>query len=323
VRLILTPSDVLNAGHTLAVAATGLRDAVTAVADLTPRLHDTLHRAGRLLDDLERRGPHVEAVVAEAAAAVPPLVAAAPAVPDVVDDVAAVTTRLRAAADDPRTREIATLLIGLDAASTTRRLAAGGRLLDGADALRDGLTTAGNLFERLTSELANRRGRRVGEFLDRLDVDSVVRRSATAGRLLDRTDVPAVVARTTTAGVVVEALVELLTPARRDALGAVLDRLAALASDDRLLQDVRTLVDRTLGVLTADRAQRLAALLDESDRLVAGLHDGELPSRHELKQIPPDLRAMLELLDDLHQVVTGMPGARRAQERGADPHPRL
>jgi hypothetical protein len=243
VRLIPTPSDVLNAGHALAASAAAVRDAVTAVADLAPRLHDALDRAGRLLD--------------------------------------------------------------------------------GADALRDGLATAGDLLERLTGEAATRRGSRVGELVDRLDVDAVVRRSSTAGQLLDRTDVNAVVARTATAGQVVEALAELLTPARRDVFSAVLDRLSALASDDRLLHDLRTLVERALGVLTPDRAQRLAALLDESERLVTGLRDGDLPSRHDLKQVPPDLRATLELLDDLHQVVTGMPGARRAQERGADPHPRL
>jgi hypothetical protein len=154
------------------VAATGLRDAVTAVADLTPRLHDTLHQARRLLDDLEpssRRPPQRS----RRSSPHPPCRTSSTTLPR--------SPRLRAAADDPRTREIATLLIGLEAASTTRRLAAGGRLLDGADALRDGLATAGNLFERLTSEFANRRRRRVGEFLDRLDMDSVVRRSATAG----------------------------------------------------------------------------------------------------------------------------------------------
>lgn len=30
---------------------------------------------------------------------------------------------------------------------------------------------------------------------------------------------------------------------------------------------------------------------------------------------------MLELLDELHQVVTGLPGAQRARQRGAESHP--
>jgi hypothetical protein len=39
--------------------------------------------------------------------------------------------------------------------------------------------------------------------------------------------------------------------------------------------------------------------------------------------MPRDIHAMLELIDDLHQVVTGVPGAQRARDRGADTHPRL
>ncbi len=320
---IITPSDVVSAARALSAAATSVGAAVTALADLAPRLQDTLDRAARLLDDVERQRPQVEDLAADVGTAIPSIATAAPAVPGLVDDAVAVTAALRAAVDEPSAREIATLLAQLDAASATRRLTAAGHLLDGADALRDGLATAGELLESLNSDAVTRRGQRAGDLLDRTDVDAVVRRSATAGQLLDRTDVDAVVARTVAAGDVVEGLAELLTPARRRGLGDVLDRLAQLAADDQLLDDVRRLVQRTLIVLTAERTQRLAALLDHSQRLISGLENGDLPSAQELKQMPPDLRAMLELLDELHQVVTGMPGARRAQDRGADPHPRL
>ncbi len=320
---IITPSDVVSAVRALSAAATSVGAAVTALADLAPRLQDTLDRAARLLDDVERQRPQVEDLAADVGTAIPSIATAAPAVPRLVDDAVAVTAALRAAVDEPSAREIATLLAQLDAASATRRLTAAGHLLDGADALRDGLATAGELLESLNSDAVTRRGQRAGDLLDRTDVDAVVRRSATAGQLLDRTDVDAVVARTVAAGDVVEGLAELLTPARRRGLGDVLDRLAQLAADDQLLDDVRRLVQRTLIVLTAERTQRLAALLDHSQRLISGLENGDLPSAQELKQMPADLRAMLQLLDELHQVVTGMPGARRAQDRGADPHPRL
>jgi ABC-type transporter Mla subunit MlaD len=320
---VITPSDVVSAARALSTAASSLGAAVTALADVAPRLQDTLDRAARLLDDLERLRPQVEDLAAEVGTAIPPIATAARAVPGLVDDAVAVTAALRAAVDDSRAREIGTLLAQLDASTTTRRLAAAGHLLDGGDALRNGLATTGELLERLNSDAVTHRAQRVGELIDRLDVDAVVRRSATAGQLLDRTDVDAVVARTVMAGDVLEGLAELLTPERRRSLGDVLDRIAQLAADDQLLDDVRTLVQRTRTVLTAERTQRLAALLDNSQRLISGLENGDLPSAHELKQMPPDLRAMLELLDELHQVVTGMPGARRAQDRGADPHPRL
>ena len=39
--------------------------------------------------------------------------------------------------------------------------------------------------------------------------------------------------------------------------------------------------------------------------------------------MPTDLHALLELMDDLHQVVSGLPGAGRARDRGDDPHPQV
>jgi ABC-type transporter Mla subunit MlaD len=322
-RLVITPSDVLAAARALAAAASGLAAAVSALTELTPRLHDTVDRAGRLLEDLERRRPQVDELVAEFAAAVPPLATTAPSIPALVDDAAAVAAALRAAADDPRARDLVTLLVQLGAPNTVRRLATAGQLLDHSDELRDALTSAREALRRLDSDLAARRGDHVGQLIDRLDVDAVVLRSATAGQLLDRTDVDAVVARTITAGDVVEALADLLAPERRHRLGDLVDRITELTADEQLIDGVRTLVQRALVVLTPERTERLAALLDHSERLISGLEDGRLPSSEDLKQVPPDLRAALELLDELHQVVTGMPGARRAQERGADPHPRL
>ena len=59
-----------------------------------------------------------------------------------------------------------------------------------------------------------------------------------------------------------------------------------------------------------------------SNSRASGLRDGDLPSARALSQIHPDLHALLELLDQVHQVVTGLPGAGRARERGDDPHPR-
>jgi hypothetical protein len=95
---------------------------------------------------------------------------------------------------------------------------------------------------------------------------------------------------------------------------------------DRGLSDGRadalgTLLDRAGVLLTEDRTAALSALVDQAPRLLRGLESGELPSNHQLGQLPPDLHAMLEVLDDLHRVVSGMPGAGLARDRGADPHP--
>ncbi len=39
--------------------------------------------------------------------------------------------------------------------------------------------------------------------------------------------------------------------------------------------------------------------------------------------MPPDLHALLELLNEINQVVTGLPGASRARDRGDDRHPQV
>lgn len=96
---------------------------------------------------------------------------------------------------------------------------------------------------------------------------------------------------------------ELLTAERVTETGALLDRLAVLIS--------------------AQRAEHISALVDQAPRLVGALRAGDVPTSRELRQIAPDLHAALELIDELHQVVTGMPGAGRARERGAEPHPQV
>jgi hypothetical protein len=83
------------------------------------------------------------------------------------------------------------------------------------------------------------------------------------------------------------------------------------------------LLKRLDALLSPERIHALSALTDQIPRLVNALHSGGLPTSGELRQLAPDIHAMLELIDEVHQVVTGMPGAQLARRRGADPHPQL
>jgi hypothetical protein len=76
-------------------------------------------------------------------------------------------------------------------------------------------------------------------------------------------------------------------------------------------------------LLTEDRMRDLAALADQIPRLLRGLESGTLPTTADLGRVPTDLHALLELIDDLHQVVSGLPGAGRARDRGDAPHPQV
>jgi hypothetical protein len=99
----------------------------------------------------------------------------------------------------------------------------------------------------------------------------------------------------------------------------LIDRLDSLLTPERV-ESAQALLDRLPVLFAAERTLALAALADQSGRLVDAVEAGDLPVSRELRQMPRDIHAMLELIDDLHQVVTGVPGADRARARG-DVHP--
>ncbi len=114
----------------------------------------------------------------------------------------------------------------------------------------------------------------------------------------------------------------LLTPQRTAAVAILLDQLPAALSQQPNTS-VHALLERLDTLLSPERIHALSALTDQIPRLVNALHSGALPTSGELRQLAPDIHAMLELIDEVHQVVTGMPGAQLARRRGADPHPQL
>ena len=67
---------------------------------------------------------------------------------------------------------------------------------------------------------------------------------------------------------------------------------------------------------TATRAaialiDRLPALLDSVDQEV-------LPLAQQLKDVGPDLHAVLGLVEELHTLISGVPGAKRLLRRAGD-----
>jgi pimeloyl-ACP methyl ester carboxylesterase len=114
----------------------------------------------------------------------------------------------------------------------------------------------------------------------------------------------------------------LLTPQRAAAVGSLLDQLPRILSQQRT-GPVEALLERLAALLSPERTDALSALADQTPRLVNALQRDGLPTTGELRQLAPDIHAMLELIDDLHQVVTGMPGAARARDRGDEPHPQV
>lgn len=114
----------------------------------------------------------------------------------------------------------------------------------------------------------------------------------------------------------------LLTPQRTAAVASLLDSLPAALSQQRT-DPVPALLERLTTLLTPERTDALSALADQMPRLVATLQSDGLPTARELRQLSPDLHAMLELIDEIHQIATGLPGSKRARKRGADQHPQI
>ena len=114
----------------------------------------------------------------------------------------------------------------------------------------------------------------------------------------------------------------MLTPQRAEAVGSLLDQVEVILTPERT-ESVQILLDRVVTLFSPERIAALTTLADQMPRLVRAIEADELPTSRELRQLAPDLHAILELMDKLYQVVSGIPGAQRARERGAHPHPQV
>ena len=284
------PQHVLDAARALTHAVQALGSALTQAQAAMPRIEELVGRGNRLLQRADAAAPRIK-----------PLLQAALQARELVNRLDSTLTRQRteavgAALDALSTRPdvVPHALDQLDSLSTSTRWKRLGQLVDrllGDD--HDQIDHLSALLDRLENLLADDRVSRLLGRLDALLTDDNVERLS---GLLSA-------ARPDATARVLQRLDETLTHSRAAALQAVLEQLPVLFS--------------------AERTANLAALADQAPRLVNALNSGDLPTSSELRQVPPDLHAMLELIDDLHQVVSGMPGATRARDRGNDPHPQV
>ncbi|WP_241175865.1 hypothetical protein [Modestobacter sp. KNN46-3] len=305
-----------------------------------PRVDDVLTKVSALLD----RAPYV-----------------ARAVPPVIDTASELLERLAAVLTPERTAAVGGLVDRLDAALTPARVEATAQALDELASRSHLLPRALEAIDRLaSSRRLDRLGDALERVLSNPGLDRLLEIASDGRaerlldlaadgrveRLLDRLDVVLAGDR---ARRVLDRADEVLHDERLSRVGAGLDRLLAedrldsmqgLPSDDRVAAAARvflhldqalaaagpealaSLLERLPVLFTEERTAHLAALADRVPRMVSAVDD-DLPTRAELRGMPADLHAMLEVLDDLHQVLSGMPGAARARERGEDPHPQV
>ncbi|MEU7904375.1 hypothetical protein [Actinoplanes sp. NPDC049118] len=84
------------------------------------------------------------------------------------------------------------------------------------------------------------------------------------------------------------------------------------------LRRAAPLAQRFVDELTPEEITAAIRMIDELPRLREHLSDDVMPLLGTLDKVGPDLRALLEVANDLHMAIIGMPGLRRLRRRGED-----
>ncbi|MBA3250213.1 MAG: hypothetical protein H0T66_07900 [Geodermatophilaceae bacterium] len=213
-----------------------------------------------------------------------------------------------------------------------------------AGSLRDAVSSALDLLPRVTAlveqaEVVLARVEAVVESAERtveaahLTISSAQATTAAAAQIVEATAQTTQAAGETVAGaagtvVEVTAMLRKLASTQRRADDAVAGAQGLVNRVDPLLSSyeapLRTLapVVATLANTTSEREVTAGvSLVDRLPTLIAHVDEDLLPLLARLDQVGPDLHELLEVTQDLHRVVTGLPGVGFLRRRGDDEPP--
>lgn len=184
-------------------------------------------------------------------------------------------------------------------------------LIRSAAALREGVSTAVGLVARADVAMT-----RVEVMLDRLDevLASAERTAAEADDALARTTKSLDVVEVTTrhAGRAVDGATGLLH--RADAM---------LGQWEQPLRRLAPAVRKVGESLDPNEVQAAVSLIDRLPLLLDHVEHDVLPMMRQLDRVGPDLHEVLEIVDDLRRVLTGLPGVALLRRRGEDEPPQV
>lgn len=182
-------------------------------------------------------------------------------------------------------------------------------VLGSAAALGEAVDTALGLLPRAAAAMT-----RVEALLDR--VEAVVERSE---RVVATADQAAVRTHATLDRVEV-----VTTQAARhsDAAAGVLDRVdASLLSWEPTLRRLSPAAEKFAKALETSEVDAAIALVDRLPTVLEHLENDVLPILSTLDRVGPDLHEVLEVVEDLRRVITGLPGIGLLRKRGEDEPP--
>ena len=191
-------------------------------------------------------------------------------------------------------------------------------LIGGAAAAAEAVETAIGLVPRAAAAMT-----RVEALLDR--AEAVVDR---ADLLVERTDKVVDAADLTTVRTqkTLDAadLVTREAGRRTDAAAGVLDRLdAALGQWEPTLRRLAPQAQRFADQLAEHEVDAAIALIDRLPVLLQHVETDVLPVLSTLDRVGPDLHEVLEVVEDLRRVITGLPGIGLLRKRGDEEPPKV
>ena len=198
-----------------------------------------------------------------------------------------------------------------------------GALIGGATAAAEAVETAIGLVPRAAAALD-----RVEALLDR--VEGVVDRAEgvvdRAEGVVDRSG--AAVTAGEAAAARTESMLSTVEIVTRDAGRQVEGASGVLHRVDTMLQQweppLRSLlppVRKFADALDATEVDAAIAMVDRMPQVLEHLEHDVLPMLQQLDRVGPDLHAVLEVVEDLRRVVTGLPGVGLLRKRADDPPP--
>jgi hypothetical protein len=102
----------------------------------------------------------------------------------------------------------------------------------------------------------------------------------------------------------------------------MVDRLdAQLRLFEPLLRRLAPTVQRLVDTTAPGEIDAAVGLIDRLPRVLTHLDDDVLPMMRQLDRVGPDLHALLEVVEDVRQVVTGLPGVSLLRKRADEPPP--
>jgi hypothetical protein len=198
-------------------------------------------------------------------------------------------------------------------------------VLDAAIDVRDAATAVLGLVPRAATAMS-----RVEQLLDR--ADAVVTR---AEGLVTRADATVTQAEAvnSSAGVAMarsRRTIDVAEITTRDAGRAVegasglLDRVDVLMTTwEKPLRTLAPVAERFASSLDPAEVQAAISLIDRMPLVLDHLENDVLPMLAQLDRVGPDIHELLEVVEDLRRVVTGLPGVGLLRRRGEDEPPEI